>query len=350
MGIKRISRRMFGRLALGAGAAAPYFFARNVAAVPQSGDELVVGIWGGLQEKIVREYCEKPLVNKFGCKVGLVVGGTPERRARAYAERGRPSFDIVYLNIFESQQAVRDRVTQAPTPAVPQYAHLIDIAKLGGYGVALNPITIIYDKRKASQPVTSWKDLWNPEWRGRIAWPAYPSAEGTAGLLMSAKVWGGSEANMEIAFEKIKELKPFASISSSQDELYQMFDTGICDIAIEFGSLSRKYGESRNANLVIANPHEGQAAALNVACITEGTTNQKLAEEWINLHLSAPCMLAYARDTYYTPTVTNIDIPADLRAKLVNLKNVEQLVSFDWNTVIRNQRAWAARFNREIAG
>ncbi len=87
---------------------------------------------------------------------------------------------------------------------------------------------------------------------------------------MSAKVWGGSETNIDIAFQKIKELKPFAAISSSQDELYQMFDTGICDIAIEFGSLSRKYGETRNPNLVIASPQEGQAAALNVACITVG--------------------------------------------------------------------------------
>src|SRR3984885_3257351 len=137
----RISRRTFGRLALGASVAAPYFFSRNALADPQPGDELIVGIWGGVQEKIVREYCQKPLVDKFGCKVGLVVGGTPERRARAYAERGRPSFDIVYLNIFESQQAVRDQVTQPPTAAVPQYAHLIDIARRGGYGVAINPIT-----------------------------------------------------------------------------------------------------------------------------------------------------------------------------------------------------------------
>ena len=33
---------------------------------------------------------------------------------------------------------------------------------------------------------------------------------------------------------------------------------------------------------MIATPVEGQAAALNVACITVGTQNQKLAEQWIN--------------------------------------------------------------------
>lgn len=344
-----ISRRTFGRLVVGAGAAAPVWFTRPVMAAPKPGDELVVGIWGGVQERIVREYCEKPLVQRFGCKVSFVLGGTPERRARAYAERGRPSFDIIYLNVFESRQAVKDGVTQPPSPDVPQYGHLVEVARHGGYGVAINPITIIYNRKKAHAPITSWKDLWNPEWRGRIAWPAFPAAEGAAALLMSAKIWGGNENSIDIAFRKIAQLKPFAAISSSQDELYQMFDTGICDIAIEFGSLSRKYAETRNPDLVIASPVEGQAAALNVACITTGTPNQKLAEEWINLHLSAPCQLAYAREMYYSPTVDDVAVPAALKPKLVSPAEAAQLVDFDWTSVIHNQRAWTTRFNREIA-
>jgi putative spermidine/putrescine transport system substrate-binding protein len=346
-----VSRRAFGRLILGAGATAPYGFARAAPPrAPKPGDELVVGIWGGVQERIVREYCVKPLQAKYGCKVNLVLGGTPERRARSYAERGRPSFDVIYLNIFESRQAMKDGVTQPPTAAVPQFAHLVPLARIGGYGVAINPITIIYDKRKARTPVRSWRDLWNPEWRRRIAWPAYPSAEGAAGLLMAAKVWGGSEHNIDVGFQKIKELKPFAALASSQDELYQMFDTGVCDIAIEFGSLSRKYAETRNPNLVIANPIEGQAAALNVACITTGAPSQILAQAWIDLHLGAPCMLAYAQQTYYSPTIDNVVIPPALKPKLITPQEAAKLVDFDWDTVNRNQRMWASRFNREIAG
>jgi putative spermidine/putrescine transport system substrate-binding protein len=345
------SRRRFGKLILGAGAMAPMHFLRSAdAAEPKKGDQLVVGVWGGVQERLVRQYCQAPLEKKYGCKVELVLGGTPERRARAYAERGRPSFDVIYLNIFESRQAVRDRVTQAPTAAVPQFSHLLPIARQGGYGVAINPITIIYDKRKAKKPVRSWKDLWNPEWKGRISWPAYPSAEGAAGLLMTAKVWGGDESHIDVAFDKIKQLKPFASIASSQDELYQQFDTGVCDIAIEFGSLSRKYGETRNPNLVIASPIEGQAAALNVACIPVGARNQKLAEEWINLHLSPATMLAYANETYYSPTIDNLAIPPTLKPKLIGPQDAAKLVDFNWDVVTANQRVWTTRFNREIAG
>jgi putative spermidine/putrescine transport system substrate-binding protein len=81
-----------------------------------------------------------------------------------------------------------------------------------------------------------------------------------------------------------------------------------------------------------------------------GTKNQKLAEEWVNFHLSEPCMLAYAREIYYSPTVKGLAIPEALKPKLVLDADVAKLVDFDWDVVIRNQPAWSSRFNREIAG
>jgi putative spermidine/putrescine transport system substrate-binding protein len=345
-----ISRRHLGKLALGAGVLAPYGFSRTAVAQPKKGDELTVGIWGGAQERITKQFCAKPLEDKYGVKINFVLGGTPERRAKAYAERGRPSFDIVYLNIFESRQAVKDGVTQAATDRVPNAAHLYPIAKQGGYGVAFNPVTIVYDKRKVA-PMTSWKDFWRDDLKGKVIWPTYPGAQGTAALLMAAKIWGGSENDIDPAFRKIAELKPFAAIQGSQDQLYTMFDQEVGAASIEFGSFTRAYAESRNPNIVIAEPVEGQAVSMNVACITVGTANQALAEEWINLHLSPECQQSYAEAIYYSPTISNASFPKALADKLVmGPEAVGKLVDFDWDVVIRNQPRWSSRFTREIAG
>ncbi len=341
------------RLLLGAGLAAPFIRqARTQTARAQiaRGEELTVGVWGGEQERILREFCVKPLKERYGAKISLVLGGTVERRARAYAERGRPSFDVLYLNIFESRQAVKDGVTQAPTDAVPNAAHLFPTARLGGYGVAFNPVTIVYDKRAVSAPITSWRDLWRPELRGKLIWPTYPGAQGTAALLMSAKAWGGSEADIEPAFRKIAELKPFAAFQSSQDQLFTLFDQGVGAASIEFGSFTRSYAESRNPNIAIADPAEGQALAANVACITTGTKSQRLAEEWVNLHLSPACQRAYAERILYSPSVRNADLPDGLAAKVTTGDAVGRLVDFDWDVVTRNQPRWSSRFTREIAG
>lgn len=344
-----ISRRTFTTL-MATGLAAPWHFVRPAHAEPRPGDELVVGIWGGAQEQIVRQHVEPHLVEKYGCTVSYVLGGTGDRRARAYAERGRPSFDVLYLNVYESRQAVADGVTQEPTPAVENFENLYPLARMGGYGVAFNPCTIVYDRTKASQPITSWRDMWNDEWRGRIAWPEGLGAQGISALMMTARAWGGTERDFDLVIEKVRELRPFAAIQSSQAQLFEMFDQGICDLSVEFGSFTRTYAEGRNPNIEIASPIEGQALAMNVACIPVGTRNQRLAEEWINLHLSNDCMMAYARDLYYSPTVGNLDIPADLAAKLVTGDQVSQLVDFDWDYINANRSAWQSRWNREIAG
>jgi putative spermidine/putrescine transport system substrate-binding protein len=339
------------RALLGTALAAPAIWGKDALGQIRRGDELTVGVWGGVQERIVREFCAAPLEQRHGVKINFVLGGTPERRARAYAERGRPSFDVIYLNIFESRQAVKDGVTQPANANVPNFANLYEVAKLGGYGVAFNPVTIVYDRRAVSAPMTSWRDFWRDDLKGKVIWPTYPGAQGTAALLMAARVWGGSETNIDPAFRNIARLKPLAAIQGSQDQLYGMFDNGVGAASVEFGSFTRMYAESRNPNIVIADPAEGQAIATNVACITTGTRNQALAEAWVNLHLSPECQRAYAERIYYSPTVRNVEFPPDLAAKLIlGEAAVGKLVDFDWDVVIANQARWSSRFTREIAG
>ncbi len=331
--------------------AAPALFASNAIAQIRRGDELTVGVWGGAQERILREFVSGPLEAQHGVKINYVLGGTTERRARAYAERGRPSFDLLYLNIFESRQAVRDGVTQAANTNVPNAQYLYPVAKLGGFGVAFNPVTIVYDRRLVASPMTSWRDFWRDDLRGKVIWPTYPGAQGTAALLMSAKIFGGSENNIDPGFEAIARLRPFPAIQASQDQLFGMFDQQVGAASIEFGSFTRSYAEARNPNIVIADPVEGQAVATNVACITVGTRQQALAEAFVNLHLSPACQRAYAERIYYSPTVSNVEFPPDLAAKLVlGQEAVGKLVDFDWDVVIRNQPRWSSRFTREIAG
>jgi putative spermidine/putrescine transport system substrate-binding protein len=129
-----------------------------------------------------------------------------------------------------------------------------------------------------------------------------------------------------------------------------MFDQDIADLTIEFGSLSRKQSDTVNSDIVVADPVEGLCPAMNVACITQGARNQVLAEEWINLHLSEPCMQAYMREAYYSPTVKNVAISDDFKDKLLTPEQIGRMPAFDWEYVAQQQTAWSSRFNREIAG
>ena len=75
------------RLLLGAGATAPFAFMRSPVAQIRRGDELTVGVWGGMQERILREFVATPLEQQHGVKINFVLGGTPERAPRLSASQ-----------------------------------------------------------------------------------------------------------------------------------------------------------------------------------------------------------------------------------------------------------------------
>lgn len=87
------TRRRFGQLAVGSATllAAPAVLSRPLRAEIPPGSTLVVGIWGGAQERITRQYIAEPLMEEYGVEIEYVLGGTVERRARAYQERGVPA-------------------------------------------------------------------------------------------------------------------------------------------------------------------------------------------------------------------------------------------------------------------
>lgn len=349
--LHRLSRRRFGQMALGGATllAAPAILKQPLRANIAPGSTLVVGVWGGAQERIVREFCGEPLIEKYGVNIEYVLGGTTERRARAYQERGRPSFDVIYLNIFESRQAVRDSVTQ-PAREIEGYDDLYDLARLGGYGVAFNAITPVYDQTMVDAPMTSWQDFWREDLAGKIAWPSYPGAQGTAALLMAARINGGDEYNIDPGFEAIRALKPFAAFQSAQAQLYGMFDAQQVAASAEFGSFTQMYADTQNPNVIVSNPSEGMPVAMNVACITEGTENQSLAEAWVSLHLSEACQRAYAEQVYYGPTIRSLELPPELTEKVIyGEEEVASLIDFDWDHIIAQQASWSSRFNREIS-
>lgn len=61
------------------------------------GRTLVVGVWGGPQEDLIREYVVKQLEAETGAVVEMVLGGSSDRFARLIAEKDNPTMDVVYL-------------------------------------------------------------------------------------------------------------------------------------------------------------------------------------------------------------------------------------------------------------
>jgi len=314
------------------------------------GRTLVVGIWGGPQEDLVREHVIKPFEEETGATVELILGGSSDRFARMYAEKDNPTMDIVYLGMGQTVQATHDGMILPANPAgVPEYNNLYEQAKsAGGYGISFMAIGLMYNTETVKTPPTAWKDLWKPEYKGKIAPFVFPGTQGTGFLVMAAKVHGGDEKNIDPGFEALKKLKPYPAVLSGIDETNLAFQQGDVWFTPQINGYVYEY-KDQGGKVDFVMPEEGTPLAMNAAGIVNGSKNVDLAEIFINYHLSQGAQEGFAKELFYAPTNKTIVLDADLAAKMpYGEEEVGKLMVLDDVTISANQAEWAERWNREI--
>jgi putative spermidine/putrescine transport system substrate-binding protein len=314
------------------------------------GRTLVVGIWGGPQETIVREHVVKPFEAQTGATVELILGGSSDRFARLTAEKDNPTMDVVYISLPQSIVASRDGLIKPPNPAgVPEYKNLYPQATASGaYGVAFISVGIMVNTEYVKQMPTSWADLWKPEYKGKVAPFVFPGTQGEAFLVMAARAFGGSEKNIDPGFAAISRLKPFPAILSGVDETNLAFKQGDVWLAPQMDGLVNTY-KAQGGKVQFVVPKEGAPLAMNAAAIPVNSKNADLAEIFINLHLSQACQEAYAKELYYAPTNKTIVLPPELATAMpYGEEQVSKLLFLDADAMNVNRAAWTERWNREI--
>src|SRR5262249_59040001 len=101
--------------------------------------------------------------------------------------------------------------------------------------ITVQLIGIAYNPKKITTPPTSWEDLWKPEYKGRVGITGMASSLGTAFMVEIAKMNGGSDTNIEPAFDAIKRLLPnVGAIAASPGALAALFQQGEIDIAFHY--------------------------------------------------------------------------------------------------------------------
>lgn len=314
-----------------------------------SNKTLVVGTWGGVYEETLKEYVVKPLEQETGCKVELIIGGTGERRARIYAEKGNPTIDVAFLNIYESKQAIEDGVAEDVDPTIPNFSDLYPVAQQGGYGMSLIGVGIAYSKDHVTEPPKEWKDLWRPEYKGKIAFQPYPSFEDDSFISVSAKIWGKDEYDTDAAFEKIAELKPVGMVIPSWDECFNEMKNGNILAAPIISSYAYKF-KAKGLPIDFAWPTDpGAVLGKDTIVITKGTKNPELAKLFVSKCLSPEVQQAFAEKLFFGPTNKKVKLSEEVATTVVyGEEKVKTLTTLDWDFILTQLATRTERWNREI--
>lgn len=310
-----------------------------------TGQTLVVGVWGGVIEDILRENVI-PSLEARGANVELLLGGTGDRFSKIYMEKDNPSMDICYLNMFECQQSMKDGITEPPSDRIPAFDDLYPIATNASYGVSLMALGIAYNPDYFDE-APNWEDLWKPEYKGKIAFPNYPGSEGDAFLALAAMLNGGSEYDMDKGFEKLRELCPVPLVYTNLDELFMMMDKGDIVAAPVISGYVWTYID-KGLNIAFSWPEEGAIKTMDVLTIVANNKHPELADAWTQLALSPRTQKAYAEQIYFGPTNSNVVLEGEIADRNVYGDKVDALLDFDWMYLLEHRSEWSQRWNKEI--
>ena len=347
------SRNLTRRDALFASLSAAALASLGLPMAANAAEKLVVNTYGGRWEKFWRAELLPRLNKSAGVDATLDVGlGKNFIANLRTAGIEKPPYSVLMVN-ENIASVVRGEGYFEPIPVakVPNLANVYpNLRNPGDNGVRaiISTIGIGYRTDLVKKPPKSWSDLWsNPEFKGKIGLYQIGNTAAMLFLLMTAKIYGGSQDAIDRAFTEVKKLMPFQQVDFS-GTLSTMLTRGDVTVAVidlpEIVALKMK-----GVPVEMVVPTEGVMAFEQSFNILKNAPNKEAAYKYLNLILQQDVQEIMAKEFFTSPSNMKSTLAADVAVNVpVNGAKMANIVQFDWAKVNPQLGAITDRWNREM--
>jgi len=347
--MKDFSRREY----LQAMAAAAGMSALAIPGISAAAQNLVVNTYGGRWEKFWRSDLMPMFQKASGVETTLDVGLGKNFVANLRAAGvDKPPYSILMLNENIASLVRAEGYFEAiPAAKVPNLASAYpQLRNTGDNGVRaiVSTIGIGYRKDLVKTPPKSWSDLWsNPEFKGKIGLYQIGNTAAMLFLLMTAKLYGGSQDAIDRAFVEIKKLLPFTQADFS-GTLSTMLTRGDVTVAvIDFPEIVALQKKGVPVEMVV--PTEGVLAFEQSFNVLKNAPTKEEAYKYLDFILRADVQEMMAKEFFTSPTNTKSKLDAALAKDVpVSGEGMKKIFQFDWSKVNPQVAAITDRWNREM--
>lgn len=291
-----------------------------------------------------------------GCDVNYT---TFESNENMYSKLsgGGVSYDVIIPSDYMVERLIsEDMLLPLDYNNIPNYDKYFDKDKYGylvedgisDYGVIYNVGTtiLIYNTKYVKEAPTSWKVLWDEQYKGKILMfnnprDAFAVAQFALGQSINTTNKEDWDAAAELLLEQRQKVKP----EYVMDEVFIKMESGEYAFATYYAGDYELMAEN-NPDLAFAFPEEGVNTFYDAMCIPSASQNKKGAEAFINFMLEPEIALANAEYIYYaTPNkavLENEDYSlADSAAVYPeNLENAQEFHNLPTDTLQYMNNLW----------
>ena len=336
--------------AVGAGAALSL---AGMRAGHAAGGSIAAATFPGAWETAHRSFLVPAFQKATGASVNLVASMPLDIIAKTLMSRANPAFDVFVADEGSFAVANEQGLVEAiPTALLPNLkdvpAKFVDPKGLAVY-VSAQVVGIAYNTEKIKTPPTSWNDLLKPEYKGRVGIVGFGSALGPVWLTEVAKMRGGSEQNMDPAFQYLRQLLPnIGAVAPSPGALATLIQQGQVDICAHY---SNNVGDlqAKGVPVALAKPDTGWGIVRTTMHVVKNTKEPVLAAAYINAALDVSVQAKLADTPYYlAPTNTKVAYTKGLQHYARDAAELEGFKNIDWVKLAPLRQGYIDRFNREM--
>lgn len=317
-----------------------------------SAQELVLGAFGGSFADNVNTCYVQPFTEATGASVLLKPASSAQHAASVRATAGESDMDVVFADdAFAVQMANEgllvplDRAKLANAPDILEGAWGKDDAYVAAM---LGATAIVYNNETVITPPTSWNDLFDPKYDGRIA---IGDISGTAGWQLLAalnQMEGGTLQDPTPGIAKIKPLAQSAVLLHTQaDQVVSLFERGEIDLAVWYPD---RAGVAIKAGLplAVAYPKEGAVGIRPTISIPKGTQQEELALKFIDTVLSVEAQKCFSEAQVIGPVNSKVVLSDDVATILPTPEQTSQVLFLDPAEMAAVMPDWTRRWQREV--
>jgi putative spermidine/putrescine transport system substrate-binding protein len=314
--------------------------------------QAVVGTWGGDYGELLRQNIDLPLMQPQGIEILQDVANADPRKTKMLAERQarRGTMDVSCLSDTDMNMMAAQNTLDTLDMSRLQRGGTVVQALRKPYAIPhiYSALVLLYNPDKVTTPPTSFADMWDPKYRGRV---------GLSDILYStnsfaaAVAGGGSFSDYKPGQAKLMELRSLdAKVYPSNEALAAALkgeEVWMTPMWLARGFMWQKAG----IPLRHVVPKEGAYAIVFEAGIPKNSRNKDQAYAYLDAMLQPQAQTAFADRMGYLPTVTDATLPPDI-AKQISLSEAEQarLRAPDYDYLLRAHGEILDFWNKQFKG
>ncbi len=320
--------------------------------VARAQESIVIAGYGGSIEKTMREKIIAPFERAHGVRVTYVAGNSTDNLAKLQAQKDNPEIDVAMIDDGPMMRAVSLGFC-APLSGVDQ-SKLHDVAKLPGgraSGLGLIATGLMYNtkvfKENGWAAPTSWNDLKDPRYKGKVVMPPLNNGYGLLAVVMLARMHGGGENNINPAFEVMKkDVGPnILAYEASPAKHAELFQTGQAIFGV-WGTARVQPLADAGVPVDFVYPKEGAPVVMTAICPVAKRQVSPKTHAFIQMMLSPETQSLLADEAGFAPVHKEARVAKPGMMPVGDL--AAKLVSADWTVINQVRDDWNRRWVREI--